>query len=231
MRRLKIYGLLGLGFLMATLNACNGAASEKQAPVENLVVNTPAEALKALEDGNARFVQNKELEYTHMDHVKESAPHQEPFAAVVGCSDSRVPVELVFDQSVGDVFVIRTAGNSVNSDMVMGSVDYAVCHLNVKLLVVLGHSSCGGVTSAIAASGHDEGEDHGKVDDLLEVLREDLKPYLGKPELLDEAIHTHTDAQVNRILQCEHVQKRIQSGELMVKAAHYDVATGKVVFE
>ena len=98
-----------------------------------------------------------------------------PFAAVVGCFDSRVPVELLFDQGIGDVFVIRTAGNNVNSEMVMGSVDYAIEHLGVKVLLVLGHGSCGGVTGAVSESE----EEHGNIACLLSAIRNDVSEYVG----------------------------------------------------
>ena len=159
-----------------------------------------------------------------MDRVKETAPHQAPFAAVVGCSDSRVPVELLFDQGIGDIFVIRTAGNNVNSDMVMGSVDYAIEHLGVKLLLVLGHGSCGGVTGAISEGEHE----HGNIGHLLSTIRNDVSQYVGKTDSLEAAIHHHAHVQVDRICSYPHVSEKIEKGELLVKQAYYDVHTGKV---
>ena len=96
---------------------------------DTLKASTPEEALAKLMAGNERYVNETSIyPRADIDRVEETAPHQAPFAAVVGCSDSRVPVELIFDQGIGDIFVIRTAGNNVNSDMVMGSVDYAIEH-------------------------------------------------------------------------------------------------------
>ena len=189
--------------------------------------STPEEALAELIAGNERYVNEKCLHpHNDLDRVEETAPHQAPFAAVVGCSDSRVPVELLFDQGIGDIFVIRTAGNNVNSEMVMGSVDYAIEHLGVKLLLVLGHSSCGGVTGAIS-----EGEEeHGNIGHLLGTIRSDVSDYVGKLESLDAAIHHHTQVQVERIIAYPHIAEKIEKGELMVKKAHYDVRTGKVTF-
>ena len=191
------------------------------------VPSTPEEALAELIAGNERYVNEKSIHpHGNLDRVKETAPHQAPFAAVVGCSDSRVPVELLFDQGIGDIFVIRTAGNNVNSEMVMGSVDYAIEHLGVKLLLVLGHGSCGGVTGAIS-----EGEEeHGNIGHLLGTIRNDVSDYVGKPERLDSAIHHHTQVQVERIIAYPHVAEKIAKGELMVKKAYYDVNTGKVTF-
>ena len=96
------------------------------------VPSTPEEALAELISGNERYVNEKSIHpHGDMKRVEETASHQAPFVAVVGCSDSRVPVELLFDQGIGDIFVIRTAGNNVNSEMVMGSVDYAIERLDI----------------------------------------------------------------------------------------------------
>lgn len=188
------------------------------------VPETPEEALAALVEGNQRFVSGEMLHpNADMERVAETAPHQEPFAAVVGCSDSRVPVEVIFDRGVGDIFVIRTAGNNVDGDMVMGSVEYAVDHLGVEVLLVLGHSSCGGVTSAITP-----GEHSGAVGHLLHHIQSDIPDFVGKPELLDEAIAAHTRSQVETLLQNDIVAESVKSGKLILKGAHYDIQTGKV---
>ena len=190
--------------------------------------STPEEALSELIAGNERYVKEKSVHPRRdMDRVVETAPHQAPFAAVVGCSDSRVPVELIFDQGIGDIFVIRTAGNNVNSEMVMGSVDYAIEHLGVKLLLVLGHGSCGGVTGAIS-----EGEEeHGNIGHLLGTIRNDVTDYVGKTDALDAAIRHHAHVQVERIIAYPYVAEKIAKGELMVKQAYYDVKTGLVTIE
>ena len=187
--------------------------------------STPQEALAELIAGNERYASEKSIyPRSSMDRVAQTAPHQAPFAAVVGCSDSRVPVELLFDQGIGDIFVIRTAGNNVNSEMVMGSVDYAIEHLGVKVLLVLGHGSCGGVTGAIT-----EGEEeHGNIGSLLSTIREDVSQYVGQSDSLEAAIHHHAHVQVERIIAYPHVAEKIETGELLVKQAYYDVNTGKV---
>lgn len=212
-------------------NAAANKANEQQvAAVETQLdsVKTPADAMARLEEGNARYVADQCIN-PHHNHkrVEATAPHQAPFAAVVACSDSRVPVELLFDQGIGDVFVIRTAGNSVNDDYVMGSVDYAIEHLGVKALVVLGHESCGGVTGAISEI---EKSDDSKVDELLTSIRNDVKPYVGKVDSLDAAVRMNAKAQVDRIMATKYVQKLVEEGKLVVKAGYYNVHTGKVDF-
>ena len=212
----KLFTLL-LALVVMTFTMCKNQPAS--AP------STPQEALAELIAGNERYASEKSI-YPHssMDRVAQTAPHQAPFAAVVGCSDSRVPVELLFDQGIGDIFVIRTAGNNVNSEMVMGSVDYAIEHLGVKVLLVLGHGSCGGVTGAIT-----EGEEeHGNIGSLLSTIREDVSQYVGQSDSLEAAIHHHAHVQVERIIAYPHVAEKIETGELLVKQAYYDVNTGKV---
>jgi carbonic anhydrase len=217
MNRKLLFNLIALFFVVVTFTMCKNQAVS--------VPSTPEEALAELIAGNERYVNEKCIHPRgEMERVEETAPHQAPFAAVVGCSDSRVPVELLFDQGIGDIFVIRTAGNNVNSEMVMGSVDYAIEHLGVKLLLVLGHGSCGGVTGAIT-----EGEEeHGNIGHLLATIRNDVSDYVGDLDSLDVAIRHHTHIQIERILAYPHVVEKIEKGELVVKAAYYDVNTGKV---
>ena len=218
MKTKTIMNVLGLLALGVSLTMCT-------AKTDTLKVSTPEEAIAKLMAGNERYINEASI-YPRADinRVEETAPHQAPFAAVVGCSDSRVPVELIFDQGIGDIFVIRTAGNNVNSDMVMGSVDYAIEHLGVKVLLVLGHGSCGGVTGAIS----EDEEEHGNIGKLLATIRQDVADYVGKPENLDAAIREHAHIQVERILSYPHVAEKVKKGELLVKRAYYDVKTGKV---
>ena len=216
MRKLSL-NVMGLTLMVMTFTMC------KSEP--KTVLSTPQEALIELMAGNERYVNESCMNpRSDIDRVEETAPHQAPYAAVVGCSDSRVPVELLFDQGIGDIFVIRTAGNNVNSEMVMGSVDYAIEHLGVKVLLVLGHGSCGGVTGAISEGGHE----HGNIAQLLGTIREDVSDYVGKADNLDEAIRHHTLVQVERIMAYPHVAEKVAKGELLIKPAYYDVTTGKV---
>ena len=219
--------LLILGLSVVVFNQCSTTQSEVTV-CDTMEASTPQQALAKLMAGNERYVSGQSIHpRTDMNRVTETAPHQAPFAAVVGCSDSRVPVELVFDQGIGDIFVIRTAGNNVNSEMVMGSVDYAIEHLGVKVLLVLGHGSCGGVTGAIS-----EGEEeHGNIGKLLGVIRHDVPEFVGKIDSLDAAIRRHAHVQVERIIAHPHVAEKIQNGELLVKRAYSDVNSGRVTVD
>lgn len=217
MNKKLFLSVICLAFMAMTFTMCKKQSAS--------VPSNPEEALAELIAGNDRYMNERCINpHRDMERMQETAPHQAPFAAVVGCSDSRVPVELLFDQGIGDMFVIRTAGNNVNSEMVMGSVDYAIEHLGVKVLLVLGHGSCGGVTGAISEGGHK----HGNIGHLLETIREDVSDFVGKIDSLDEAILHHTRVQVERIMGYKHVTEKVEKGELIIKGAYYDVESGKV---
>jgi len=109
---------------------------------------TPEQALARLKEGNARFLAGQSIHCDLRAQVKETAGGQAPFAAILGCMDSRVPPELVFDQRIGDIFTVRIAGNFVNVD-ILGSLEYATEVVGAKLIVVLGHTDCGAVKGAV----------------------------------------------------------------------------------
>jgi len=130
---------------------------------------SPDEALAKLKEGNGRFVSGKSKhghESAALRHQLELGQH--PFAIVLGCSDSRVPIELIFDQGFGDLFVIRVAGNVITDDVV-GSIEYARIHLNSQLLIILGHEGCGAVTAALEARKHISSDPHG-IQSILKLI-------------------------------------------------------------
>jgi len=140
-----LFWLLALGWPTPVKPA---ATADEAAPVPSSV--NPADALQRLKDGNQRFVAGKPLhQRQNAAHRAELVAAQHPFAAILGCSDSRVPLEIVFDQGLGDLFAVRVAGNVAGGDE-RGSLQYAVAHLHVPLLVVLGHERCGAVSAALS---------------------------------------------------------------------------------
>lgn len=182
----------------------------------------PDEALSRLKAGNERFASSKESAGKPVAARRaETAQAQHPFALVVGCADSRTAPEIVFDQNIGDLFVVRTAGNLVD-DYALGSIEYAVEHLGVRLIVVLGHERCGAVTAALAgpsAPGH------------MNALVRDIQPAVaatkGKEgDRLANAIHENDAAVAAKI------RKQAQLGELAspvrIVEGYYDLDTGKV---
>ncbi len=227
-----------LSFAIATmLSGCatapeaqnSGCDTTKQCS-DTSEISTPDQAIEELIAGNKRFASGK-MASPRVDSIRrvQTLNAQKPFAAIVSCSDSRVPVEQLFDQGIGDLFVIRTAGNSVAEDSVIGSIDYAIDHLEVPLVVVLGHQNCGGVTGAVtnAETGH---RHNGKISELLEIISNDIPEYIGHPELLDEAIHVNADVQIQRIKSEDYVSNKIEAGKLKVISAYYNLETGAVEF-
>ena len=146
------------GVVLAATTVCGGASPNSQQDSEGAAnqtreaaPETSVHAIDRLSKGNARFVSGK-LRHPHSANEwrKRLIDGQAPFATILGCSDSRVPPELLFDQGFGDLFVIRVAGNVIDTDVV-GSIEYGVDHLKTKLVVVMGHEGCGAVTAALQA--------------------------------------------------------------------------------
>jgi carbonic anhydrase len=188
---------------------------------------TPAQALERLQTGNARFVANATKPRDWSAKVLATAPGQYPFAAVLGCMDSRAPVEIVFDQGLGDVFGVRVAGNVVNADE-LGSLEYAA-HVGTKLLVVLGHTRCGAVKGAI------EHTELGNLTGLLDKIEPAVEA-AGCHDAKDEACVTSVAEQNVRNSMKEirakspYLAKQLDEGKLQLVGAMYDVSTGKVTF-
>ena len=190
------------------------------------VVNAD-EALKRLTEGNKRYVVGKFIR-PHQTSVRraELIDGQHPFAIVLGCSDSRIPVEIVFDQGVGDLFVIRNAGNIVD-DVALGSIEYAAAHLHVSLALVMGHGGCGAVTAA--ASG-------GDLEGHLPAIAAAIRPAVDKAKTQQGDL-VNNAARANAVRGAELLKaskpvlsELVRSGKLMIAPAFYDIKSGKVEF-
>ena len=186
---------------------------------------TGEQALQKLIEGNGRVVAGQSI---HPDQTNERrlalASGQAPFAIVLTCSDSRVAPELFFDQGLGDLFVIRNAGN-VLDDHVIGSMEYAVEHLHVNLIVVVGHEKCGAVSAAVAG-GEIPGHIHSVTDDLAPAL-EQSKNLPG--DKVDNAVRANAQRAAEILTHVEPILKEaVGSGKLLIVAAHYDLTTGKI---
>jgi len=183
---------------------------------------SPDAALQQLLAGNQRFAANQ---LTSIDHdlaiLKEhTVGKQEPFAAVLACADSRVPVELVFDQTIGHIFVTRVAGNIVTPEII-ASLEYSVAVLGIKTLLVLGHSSCGAVKAAMKAD-----TVPGQISSLYPYLRQAVEQSGGN---FDKAIEDNTKIQAELLRTSSTViRDAVKAAKLSVEAGVYDLATGKV---
>ena len=191
--------------------------------------SSPVTAWKALREGNDRFVAGKpEHPSQGIEHRASLAGEQRPTAVVFGCADSRVAAEIIFDQGLGDMFVVRTAGHVMDS-AVLGSLEYAVTILNVPLIVVLGHDSCGAVKATLSAL--DDGQvPSGFVRDVVERVTPSI--LLGRRDGLTrvdefEARHvTETAAQL--MARSSAISDRIAAGGLAIVGVTYHLADGKV---
>ena len=190
----------------------------------------PASAWKALKEGNERFVAGQPAHPSQsVEHRASLAAGQRPIAVVFGCSDSRVAAEIIFDQGLGDMFVVRTAGHVIDS-AVLGSIEYAVAVLEVPLIVVLGHDSCGAVKSTLEAL--DEGViPRGYVRDLVERVTPSV--LTGRREGLSqvdeiEAHHVRETA-AQLLTRSTAILERIPTGELAIVGLTYHLADGRVV--
>jgi carbonic anhydrase len=189
----------------------------------------PADALARLTAGNARFVSGS---LSQQDAVTERrlalTGHQAPFAAILSCSDSRVPPELVFDQNVGDLFVFRNAGNFVDP-AVLGTMEYGYANLGVKLIVVLGHEECGAVKATVGALA-----DAKPLPPNLDVLEHAIAPGIGSVVAAHGTTHAavvaNATAQAKKFAASSVLGPAITSGDLVIAAADYDFATGAVRF-
>jgi carbonic anhydrase len=182
---------------------------------------TPAEALAALVEGNERFAAGRPLApHRDLDRLRELAPGQSPFAAFIGCADSRVPVEIVFDQGFGDLFVTRIAGN-VTTPEGIGSLEFATEILGARVLYVLGHTNCGAV--AAAARGDPM---PGQISALFQHLRPAVKAADGDAA---RAVRENVRIQAATLAEASPVIARlIRAGRLIVAGGVFDLATGRV---
>lgn len=193
---------------------------------------TAEEALARLKDGNARFVRGEARFPTVQKEVLASlARGQQPYATILGCSDSRVPPELVFDAGFGELFIIRLAGN-VLSPEVAGTMQYAGTHLKTPLFVVLGHEGCGAVKAALDVKFRGA-RDRSRIEELLQNILpalDGVDPELAPEELERAAVEANVRWTLGRILATPEAQAREAEGILKLFGAVYDLATGAVRF-
>ncbi len=230
--------------LTVALSSCNNGPPAKQdlvvqSPVRDKVLTaeeqkalTPDMVIQSLKEGNKRFVNNDLTERDHSAMVRASSGGQFPKAVVLSCLDSRVPVEDVFDKGIGDLFVGRIAGNFVNTDM-LGSLEFGCKVSGAKLILVLGHESCGAVKSAI---------DHVKLGNITEMLSniepavDESQNYNGEktsknPAFVDFVGKNNVVNTIRTIRKKSPILKEMEDkGEIKIVGAYYSLKTGEVTF-
>jgi carbonic anhydrase len=210
--------LAGAALSIATARAVLAAVHAATMP--------PDQALQLLLDGNKRFVAGK-LEHPNQgpDRRAEVAKGQHPFAAVLACSDSRTPPEIIFDRGLGDIFTVRVAGN-VADKVVIESLDYSVKHLGVRVVMVLGHRRCGAVIAAV--EGH-EGTADQDVGPMLSELRPavaESKGMAGDP--VENAVRENVMLVMKNLATSAELSAMVKAGELKIVGGVYDLDTGTI---
>jgi carbonic anhydrase len=202
-----------------------GHGPEVEPPVAN-----GNDALKRLMDGNQRFVANQAV---HDDEGAERrvavSEAQHPFATVLGCVDSRVPVELVFDRGLGDLVVVRSAGEVLDHSII-GSLEFGVAELHTPLLMVLGHQRCGAIDATIKALDAKETEDEGEIGYLVGALAPAVRQVAGKPgDRLANAVHANVDLVLAQLRKSTLLGPLEKAGKVRLVGAYYELDTGKVI--
>ena len=195
------------------------------------------EALQRLRDGNQRFTSDVRSLESLLSHTRRSElaqDGQKPFAVILGCSDSRVPAETVFDQGIGDLFVIRVAGNIVAPSQV-GSIEFAAEHFGARLVVVLGHSHCGAIDATINQLEHPEQETSTGIKSIVDRVRPTVETLmsagLGGGELSNAAVKANVRSSVDKLRHgSELLEKLVDQDGMLIVGAEYDLKSGKVDF-
>ena len=195
----------------------------------------PAAALARLRAGNRRFTADPECPGSPGGSWPRRAGAQAPFAAVLGCADSRVPVERVFDQGFGELFVVRVAGNIAGSTQV-GSVEYGVRHLGIRLVVVLGHSGCGAVDATVATLDNESAQFSSDFVSIVDEIRpaavaaQEAVPKATREELVRIVVRRNAEAAAARLRVAAGLEPLVSAGQVLVTTAEYSLETGVVEF-
>jgi carbonic anhydrase len=219
-RRREFLKLAAFGLAGMTTTALPGLGQAQREAIQR--PETPERALSLLAEGNQRYVAQKMISFQEdLDILKaDTEEHQEPFAAVLSCADSRVPVELVFDQSIGHVFVVRVAGNVATPDTI-ASLEYGAAVLGVKAILALGHTNCGAVKATIAGKA---------VPGQISTLYQYIHPAIaGAKGDLTTASRQNATLQASVLRETSPVLgDLVKQKKLTIRAALYDVGNGKV---
>lgn len=185
---------------------------------------SPNDALEKLMAGNQRFIRHQP-QYPDQSEarLREVAQAQHPFATVLSCADSRVPVEIIFDQGIGDIFDVRIAGN-IATPAAIGSIEYAVALLGTPLLMVLGHERCGAVTAAVQQQALP-----GEISTFVQAILPAVERVKDQPgDVVDNAVAANVQYQIEQLQRSPLLRERLQSGKLKIVGGRYDLDTGTI---
>ncbi|MEV6288120.1 carbonic anhydrase [Kribbella sp. NPDC051770] len=204
----------------------NNAAAVVEPPI-----TTGDQALQRLLEGNARFVANRnEAIDEGVERRVAVSKGQQPFATVIGCVDSRVPIELIFDRGLGDLVVVRSAGEALD-DSVTGSLEFGVAELHTPLLMVLGHQRCGALDATIKAmDSHRTGAHPGGIEYLVDTLTPAVQQVAGQPgDRLDNAVRANVTHVLGELRKSPVLAPLEKAGKVKLVGAYYELDTGKVI--
>jgi carbonic anhydrase len=212
---------------LTTISIALAACAPAQVNVEAPVANAD-EALQRLLEGNQRYAANRSTDLNESQSRRaELAMGQSPFATIFSCVDSRVPPELIFDRGLGDLFVIRTAGQVIDK-AVLGSLEFGVAELKIPLLMVLGHEKCGAVKATVEAV-ENNAEAEAEINWLVDGIRPAVAAAKGQSgDLLDNAVKANVGLTVERLKGSPILSEAISKGELKIVGGLYDLDTGIV---
>lgn len=224
-------GLLLLGLLAQPLYA----QESRPQTADEALSQLHSSVLKTLIDGNQRFrEQNMRVcaEGSKKNLREQLAKGQKPYAIILSCSDSRVPPELIFDQSPGDIFVIRVAGNTFDP-IILGSIEYAAEHLGTPLIMVLGHERCGAVTATVKSGGHGEGNIGSIVDAIAPAvdIAKNKSVNLSEAELVESSIDENVHLVARKLFEKSPIVRHlVEAKKVKIVEAKYDLDDGKVSY-
>jgi len=223
-RRFLKLSATGAVILVTASDFCRRVGQAQAAKLPSDTLSKPDAALQKLLAGNQRFTQHHP-QHPHQSHARmlELAQSQHPFATVLTCADSRVPVELLFDQGIGDIFDIRVAGNIATPETV-GSIEYAVALLSTPIVMVLGHERCGAVTAAVKNAPL-PGDIGSFVKAILPAV-DRAKELSG--DVVDNAVIANVHYQIEQLKRSPVLTERLRSGDLKIVGGRYDLDTGAV---
>ena len=177
-----------------------------------------------LKNGNKRFVESKLENTNYKKQIEQTKAGQKPHSVILSCVDSRVPPEIIFDQGIGNIFVIRVAGN-IEDENVLGSMEYAVEHSGSKLIVVMGHNHCGAVTGAV------EDIKLGNLTQLVNQIKPAIKSNPNNPNIIDETAKNNVKITIMDILnKSDVIREMVNEKKVAIAGAFYDIETGAVTF-
>ncbi len=191
---------------------------------EQILIQTADDAVKELINGNKRFCENKLINTNYKKQIEQTKTGQKPHSVILSCMDSRVPPEIIFDQGIGNIFVLRVAGN-IEDDNVVGSMEYALEHAGSKLIVIMAHSHCGAVTGAV------KNIKLGNLTQLVDQIKPAIKSSPDNPATIDETAKNSVKITMNDLLsKSEIIREMVKENKVKIVGAFYDIETGVATF-